>query len=156
MKKSLDDLFEEARIGPVEYEGLAVHRIVTRKVYKPGQFIIRFLKAAPYPIQGLRINIEPGKLFIEDDTYTRVLLRLDIITDDVLVKYQPSSKGSEIVFYNGWMYENEVLHAWFNNSGMLVEEQGNKLILHCSDGYGDYYREPSFDDLIVEIDFLND
>ena len=38
------------------------------------------------------------------------------------------------------------------HAGMLVEETENKMILHCSDGRG----EPTFDDLVVEIDFLDE
>ncbi len=37
------------------------------------------------------------------------------------------------------------------HAGMLVAETGNKMILRCSDGRG----EPTFDDLIVEIEFLD-
>ena len=128
MKKSIDDLFKETRIRPVEYEGFAVHRIVTRKVYKPGRFVIKFLRATEYPIQGLRINIDSGSLTIDDQMYKQVLLRLDVVHEEVLVTYRPSRNGSDIDFYNGWMYEDEVhprLVQQFRHAGRRTREQAD-------------------------------
>jgi len=152
MKRTLSELFMESRGATVEYEGLTVHGVVFKQVKKPGRFKVRFVKAVPVPVQALNINIEPGTLVIEDTESRKMILRLDTAPDVVEVRYRPSRKGSRISIYNAWIDESGRTDAWLVHAGMLVEERGNKMILRCSDGRG----EPTFDDLIVEIEFLED
>ena len=152
MKKTLGSLFEEATGPTVEYEGLTVHGVVRRHVTKPGRFLVRCLKAVQEPIQSLSIDMDTGKLIVPSGESPRVLIRFDTAPDVVLVKYHPSRNGGDLVLYNSWVDEKDSIDAWLNDSGMLVEETGNKMILRCSDGWG----EPTFDDLIVEIEFLKD
>lgn len=151
MKKTLAELFEESAGRAVQYRGLTVHGAVFKHVSKPGQFTVRFIKAVPKPLQALRINIDRGRLVIEDTASPKMLLRLDTSPSVVEVRYRPSPGGSRITLYNAWLDEQESVEAWLMHAGMLVEERGNKMILRCSDGWG----EPTFDDLIVEIEFLD-
>jgi hypothetical protein len=81
-----------------------------------------------------------------------MILRLDTAPDTIEVRYNPSRQGSRITIYNGWINESGGTDAWLMHAGMLVEETGNKMTLRCSDGRG----EPTFDDLVVEIEFLED
>lgn len=151
MKKILAKLFSEAKGHTVEYEGRTVHGVVFRHVNTPGKFLVRFIKAVPLPVQALCIDIEPGKLLIEDTEAPNMLLRLDTSPSVVNVSYRPGTKGSRISFYNAWINEDGGIDSWLVHAGMLVEESGNKMVLRCSDGRG----EPTFDDLIVEIEFLD-
>ncbi|MEW6533779.1 MAG: hypothetical protein AB1473_23315 [Thermodesulfobacteriota bacterium] len=152
MKKTLAELWNETAEATVQYEGQTVHGVVFKEVRKPGKFIVRFLRAVPSPVQALRINIRPGDLVIEDTISPKMILRLDTSPDLVEVHYRPSPRGSKITFYNSWIDENDAIDRWRRHFGMLVEETGNKMVLRCSDGRG----EPTFDDLIVEIEFLDD
>lgn len=129
-----------------------MHGVVFKKVKTPGRFIVRFVKAVSRPIQALLIDIDPGKLRIFDTESHKMILRLDTAPDTVEVQYNPSRQGSRIAIYNGWIDEKGGTDAWLMHAGMLVEETGNKMMLRCSDGRG----EPTFDDLIVEIEFLED
>ncbi|MEW6352656.1 MAG: hypothetical protein AB1646_26720 [Thermodesulfobacteriota bacterium] len=153
MKKTLADLFMEASGPTVQYKGLTVHSAVFRHVDKPGRFRVRFLKAVASPIQGLNIDIDRGHLLIAGAKSRKMILRLDTcpIEDEVLYRPAPSSTA-RLTLYNSWVDENESVDAWLVHAGMLVEETGNKILLRCSDGLG----EPTFDDLIVEIEFLDD
>lgn len=151
MKKTLGELFWETRAPTVEYEGLTVHRVVFKEVKEPGRFIVRFIKAIPKLVQALRINIYPGQLIIEETESPKMVLRLDTSPDTVEVLYRPSPLGSRITIYNAWINEDGGIDAWLMNAGMLVEETGNKMILRCSHGRG----EPTFADLIVEIEFVD-
>jgi hypothetical protein len=151
MKRTLAQLFGEAKGPTVEYEGRTVHGVVFRHVNRAGTFVIRFIKAVPVPLQALRIRIDSGKLFVENSESAQILLRLDTAPGVVNVRYQPSPMGGRISFYNAWINEDGGVDAWLVNAGMLVEETANKMILRCSDGRG----EPAFDDLIVEIEFLD-
>lgn len=152
MKKTLAELWMETRGPTVRYEGRTVHGVIFRDVKKEGRFIVRFVKAAPKPLQALLIDIDPGKLLVEDSESAKMILRLDTCPDIVEVRYRPTRKGSRISMYNAWINEDGGVDAWLMNSGMLVEEVGNKMTLRCSDGRG----EPTFDDLVVEIEFLKD
>ncbi len=152
MKKTLNQLFWETRGPSVEYEGRTVHRIVVRNVKRPGRFLVRFLEAAQEPIQALSIDIERGNLIVQGVESRKVLLRFDTGPGVVLLRYQPSRNGSDISFYNSWIDEDGLTLAWENHSGMLLEETGSKMILHCSDGW----EAPTFDNLVVEIEFLKD
>ena len=152
MKKTLAELFGEADGPTVRYEGKTVRSAVFRYVNESGQFIVRFIRAVPLPLQALRLHIDPGKLLIEDTESAQMLLRLDTSPQVVNVRYLPERNGSRIGIYNAWINEDGGVDAWLVNAGMLVEETGNKLLLRCSDGRG----EPTFDDLIVEIEFLDD
>jgi len=151
MKKTLAQLFGETDGPTVHYKGMIVHSAVFKNVRKSGEFIVRFVRAVPLPLQALRIRIDPGKLLVENTESAQILLRLDTSPDVVNVRYRSSQEGSRITFYNAWINEDGGVDAWLVNAGMLVEETGNKLLLRCSDGRG----EPTFDDLIVEIEFLD-
>ena len=152
MKKKLGELFKESRGKPVTYGRRLVHAAVFVNVTKPGRFVVRFVKAIEKPVQALSIDIDPGELTIEDTKSPRMILRLDTAPDVVEANYRPSPQGSRITFYNSWIKEDGGIDAWLVHAGMLVEESGNKMILRCSDGRG----EPTFDDLIVEIEFPED
>ena len=152
MKKTLAQLFGESKGPTVQYEGKTVHGVVFRHVDTPGRFAARFIRAVPLPVQALCIDIEPGKLIVEDSEAPNMILRLDTSPGVVNVFYRPSTKGSRMSIYNAWINEDGGIDSWLVNAGMLVEETGNKMLLRCSGGRG----EPTFDDLIVEIEFLGD
>ncbi len=152
MKKTLQERFDESNGKPVLYDGRLVHAVVYRNVTKPGRFIVRFKGAIESPVQALALDIKQGTLVIAGEESARMILRLDTSPDVVEVLYQPPPEGSRIVIYNEWIDEDGRIDAWLMHAGMLVEETENKMILRCSDGRG----EPTFDDLIVEIDFLEE
>jgi hypothetical protein len=152
MKKTLAELWDETTGPTVQYDGLTVHGVVFKHVEKAGRFIVRFIKAVHTPMQALRIDIDPGKLLIEEIESAKMILRLDTSPDTIEVVYRPHRDGSRISMYNAWINEDGGIDAWLMNFGMLLEEAGNKMTLHCSDGRG----EPTFDDLIAEIEFLAD
>lgn len=152
MKKILVELFNEAKGPTVEYEGLIVHSIVFKYVTKPGRYMVRFMKGVSKPPQGIGIAINKGELTVEDTTAKRIALWYDYCPEVVEVMYRPPRDGGRLSIYNIWENEGGGVEAWIMHAGMLVEESGNKMILRCSDGRG----EPTFDDLIVEIEFLDD
>jgi hypothetical protein len=152
MKEILEELFMASRGKPVLYEGRFVHAAVFRNVSKRGRFLVRFLKAAQEPIQALGLRIDQGTLSIEGEDSPKMILRLDTAPDVVEVEYRPPRKGTKVWIYNEWINEKGGTDAWLMHAGMLVEETGNKMTLRCSDGRG----EPTFDDLVVEIEFLDD
>ena len=152
MNRTLDDLCWESGAPSAEFEGRTVHRIAVRHVTKPGCFLARMIRASEEPIQALSIHIESGKLIVPGIESSKILLCFDAPPEVVMVRYKPSRKGSDIIFYNSWIHEDGHTVHWINHAGMLVEEAGDKMTLHCSDGW----YAPTFDNLVVEIEFLND
>jgi hypothetical protein len=152
MTKSLNTLFMEAGGPTVQYNGLSVHRAIFRHVKQRGRYLVRFINAISKPLQGVGIAIDKGSLTVEDATAKRIALWYDYSPAVVTVYYRPSREGGRLSIYNIWEDENGTVQAWLMNAGMLMKETGNKILLRCSDGRG----EPTFDDLIVEIEFLND
>ena len=128
-----------------------VHAAVFREVTKPGRFMVRFIKAVETPLQALSIDIDRGKLLIAGVEASNMILRLDTSPQIVDVRYRSSPRGDRIAIYNSWINDYGGIDSWIANAGMLVEETGNKMILRCSDGLA----EPTFDDLVVEIEFLD-
>ncbi len=58
-----------------------------------------------------------------------------------------SKDGCELKVWNVWRIDG-LTQAWVGNSGLIIENQGNKIKLLCSDGVG----EPSFSDLIIDME----
>jgi hypothetical protein len=152
MKKTLADLWRETTGHTVTFEGVTVHAIIFREVRESGRLVVRFLDSRPKPIQALRIDIDPGQLLVQGEAASKMILRLDTSPTSVEVHYRAAGQGSRIALYNAWIDENGQIDRWTMHAGMLVEETGNKMLLRCSDGRG----EPTFDDLVVEIEFLDD
>lgn len=150
--KILCDLFMQSRKPTVQYKGLTVHAAYFKHVKKPGAFIVRFLHEINFPIQALGIDIDDGIMVIEGFEVSKTILRRDTCPEVVIVHYDPPPWGTRLCLYNQWIDKNGNSDAWIGNAGMLVEEFGNKVFFHCSDGKG----EPTFDDLIVEIEFIDD
>jgi hypothetical protein len=150
MKNTLAELFMAAAGPTVEYEGRIVHAAIFRQVTQPGSYLVRFVKAVRKPLQVLGMAIDKGELRVEDTTAQKIALWYDSSPDVVEVHYRPYPGGDRLSIYNMWEDEEGTVHAWLVHAGMLVEEIGNKMILRCSDGWG----KPTFNDLIVEIEFL--
>lgn len=55
-------------------------------------------------------------------------------------------RARHVDIWNSWSFEG-VDSAWLGNAGMMVETEGDRTVLRCSDGLG----AADFDDLVVEI-----
>jgi hypothetical protein len=152
MKKKLADLWRETTGATVTFEGKTVHAVVFKEVRNAGRLLIRFVEAIAYPIQALRMDIDPGEFLIDGETASKMILRLDTAPTTVAVNYRASPQAGKLTIYNAWIDDNGQIDRWAMHAGMLVEENGNKMTLRCSDGRG----EPTFDDMVVEIEFLDD
>lgn len=150
---SLAQRFLEAAGGPIEVEGRLVHGIFRRKVESTTTVRVRRqATSASGPTTGLRLKVQRGKLRLNGESFSDVVLWSDTSPEDVAIRFEVSQSGSELRVWNCWRDDRGVLQAWLNNAGMLLEEDGNRIVLRCSSGPGGI----SFDDLVVGLDFADD
>jgi hypothetical protein len=98
----------------------------------------------------LNLDVDGGSLSVNGEELTRVALRTDTTPSNVEAVVQASG-DAELTLYNGWVGSHDELHAWIGNSGMVVEEDGDRATIRASDGHG----EPTFDDLVATVRFTS-
>ena len=149
MADKLSDLFERARTSVVEWNGARVHSMFEVEGIDVGQRVeVRFTQTSSARPQGLRIKVRGGALQIAGDELDNIILWSD--TAPVTVSATVTSRGGsvDLRLWNCWRDPAGTTHAWIGNAGMLVEENGKaKILLRCSDGFGD----AAFDDLVVSL-----
>ena len=142
--------FIEAKGGPIEVDGRLVHGIFRRRVESVTTVrLMRQSTSASGPITGLRLKVQRGKLRVNDESLTDVVLWSDTSPDEVLLRCEVPKGGSELRVWNCWRDDQRVMQAWLANAGMLVEEHGRLVTLRCSSGPGGV----SFSDLVVQLSF---
>jgi hypothetical protein len=57
--------------------------------------------------------------------------------------------NAELRIWNCWKLPDEIQQAWVGNAGITTETNGNKVLLGCSTGVGEF--DPT--DLIAEVYF---
>ncbi|MEX3959238.1 hypothetical protein [Trinickia sp. EG282A] len=148
MTETLANRFQQSKGRPIRVGNETVFAIYEASV-AAGRLLVRITREAdkPAPTQGLRFKIQPGSFEVNKQTLSDIVLWADNSPDDVTLLV-PTAKDAAIKIWNVWSVD-DVMHAWTGNSGMLVEQTGRNLTLHCSDGTG----EVCFSDLIASIEF---
>ena len=142
--------FIEAKGGPIEVDGRLVHSIFRRKVGSGTSVrLTRQSTSTSGPVTGLRLKAHRGKLRVNDESLTDVVLWSDTSPDEVLIRCEIPEGGSGLRVWNCWRDEQGVMQAWLANAGMLVEERGGRVTLRCSSGPGGV----SFTDLVEQLSF---
>jgi hypothetical protein len=147
MKSSWKDIIGREKIISKDFEHR--HDVIQWDVQKitAEQLIkLTFLsKNSPYR-QGVRIAIDAGKgeIEINDIKAKRIELWYDTAPQEVILKCKSSEGLLSIynIFDTGWGRKSQMY-----KSGMLIEEQGNKIIYRCND-FGETDR---FDKLVFSI-----
>jgi hypothetical protein len=152
MSKSLESLFQEANWHPIEVFGRETVGIYSRTVSAGS--ILRFtrLKSSSIVTQGLRIDTSKRVFEIDSKRFKSMIHWADTDADEVQITI--SGKSDALVkFWNVWSEDvggHQVTQAWSRNAAMQVTEEGNSVLLECSDGVG----EVDFSDLVVRLTFI--
>jgi len=149
MSQTLGEHFVKSKGHPIEFKGLWVHSIYFRKVLPDTRVKIRFASASAERNQALRLKLEKGKLLVNGKELKDVVLWKQTSPEVVEMRCKTPRCGSRLKIWNAWQDESGVMQAWIGNAGMLIQQQSDRVILHCSDGMGASH----LDDLVVEIDF---
>lgn len=153
--KALADVFAAAQQPSLEWEGetaYAVYEIVPA----PEALVVRFLKAAAAPVQGLTLKATGASLVVNEVEASEIVLWRDTAPDEVIVRVRPAPGNSvRLKVWNVWratMGGVEVTQAWLGNAGMRVEavDPERRILLRCSDGQGPV----DFTDLEVSLTLL--
>lgn len=146
----LADRFVAEEGGPVELEGKLVHSIYRRQLREGMRVRVVRCSAAPAgPTAGLRLKLHRGRLRVGTETLADIVLWSDTSPEQVTIECEPAGGRAELRAWNCWRDEQGVMQAWLANAGMLVQEEGDVVILRCSSGPGGV----SFGDLVVELRF---
>src|SRR5262249_34485511 len=120
-----------------------------RRIQAGDRFTIEFLSWTSELVQGLTLRTKRGLLEVNDVESSVISLWMDTAPAVVDVECLTSGRDGLLMVSNRWVRPDGVKDEWTNNAGMLVEDSGNRVLLHCSNGYG----EPDFDNLVVELRF---
>jgi hypothetical protein len=147
MADTLSKLFQASKGEPITISGKLVHGIYKREVKADSVFKINRISHSNDIVQGLRIKCDKGKLAVNGQILTEIILWTDTSPTEVEIKLLSKSDVT-VKFWNVWRCK-ELVQAWVGNAGFYIEEGESKAILECSHGEGGV----NFNDLVVEIAF---
>jgi hypothetical protein len=147
MVETLSSLFQRSQGAAVEIDGRLVQPIFQDKIAgTEARFLIRRIKSMNSPVQGLRLKAVKGRIKVNGQSHSEVILWAD--TSPASVEISVSSKsGCVLKAWNVWRV-GDIAQAWVGNSGIHSKKVGRVVVLACSDGVG----EVDFTDLVVEIE----
>ena len=154
--------FVESGFAPVEFDGALVHPAYTHPISAGDRVRVRCVRANSTRAQGIMLRLrvpgvrgragEGGRLRVEEAEAPSIALWIDSAPEIVDAECVDARDGAVLQVSNRWRLPDGREDEWLNSFGILIEDAGpGTVFLHCSDGYGD---EPSFDDLIVELEIV--
>ena len=132
---NLAERFAESKGRPLEVDGVLVHAIY-RRVVTPGELVrIRRVHAVSSPTQGLRLSLKKGLAEIDGQKLKDVVFWADTAPSHVeVVCHTGKASSAELCVWNCWKKDDGVMHAWLCDAGMVIEEEGPRVSIHCGDG----------------------
>lgn len=116
------------------------------------QLSIDFAHGSPVRPQGLRLKARGGVIELNDQVLEDIVLWHENAPRTIIARLHPkeSDVPMNLRVWNAWRDPAGTMQAWVGNSGIIVEERGDMIVLHCSDGFD----EPNFDDLVVALELM--
>ena len=145
----LSDQFLASGGTPIQVDGNLVHAGYTVENLQSCEFSVSMARGSRWP-QALCVAIvtRAGVLEVNGERSKRFALWTVSAPSLFEVAVRTRSRV-DLRLWNAWRIGSSVEHAGTDNSGMLVERDGDEVILRCSDGYGAI----DFTDLVVSIEF---
>lgn len=144
---TLSVYFQRSGGKPIDFGGQSVQPIFIMKLRKGRhQISIRRVKSKEAPISGLRLKATAGKIEVNGQQHSEIILWADTSPEDVLITTSCES-DSELKAWNVWRID-DLIQAWVGNAGLVVDAHNHSITLRCSDGVGDV----DFDDFVVQIE----
>jgi hypothetical protein len=147
MTETLSFIFQKTNGAPIEINGVIIRPSYKLNLQKgEHKFLIRRLKVKEKPLQGIRLKIKKGEIFVNDKTLSDVILWANT-SPDLIEIHIKSKKDCELIIWNEWQIDN-LTQAWVGNAGIHIVNGEKVTKLECSNGIGDV----DFTDLVVEIE----
>jgi hypothetical protein len=153
MTSKLAELFQASNGAPIEWQGKTVRMMYEVLGLHAGQVIqITFEKVSSARPQAVRLKARGGRLEVNGQVLDDIAIWSDSATNPVRLVVRPATDSNPISVrvWNAWRDSAGTMQAWIGNSGIVVEEGGKAVVLHCSDGFD----EPVFDDLVAQFEIL--
>jgi hypothetical protein len=151
MNPTLTELFMSSKGQPITWHGKTIVLSYKRIVSANSQILIERVRSSTNTVQALRINASKKVLRIDDIQANKLILWADTSPSESTLNIGGRGQ-TELCFYNAWRRQKDgynITDSGLMNSGIHVTEQGNSVLLECSDGVG----EVDFSDLVVRLTF---
>jgi hypothetical protein len=146
---SLNARFAENGGRPIRFGGQTVHIAYKRNISAGDQFSVEFLRRSAERDQGVNLRARKGQLMVNDVRSSAISLWVETAPPIVEVACLRTPRDGLLLVSNQWRRPDGVEDEWTNNAGIIVEDRGAIVYLHCSDGVG----EPNFNDLVLKLEF---
>jgi len=149
MNETLSAVFQKNMGAPIYYQGEAVLPIVLFPLEKGvHEFSLKRIRAKAMPLSGLKLKVAKGKVEIEGEAHSDVVLWSNTSPDICNFKVV-ANRGCILKIWNVWEVDG-LVQAWVGNSGIVVRPvESGGLELRCSDGVGGI----DFTEVISVVDF---
>lgn len=147
MSKNLSELLADARGAAIRYGDVDVTAIYELPLTTSSVLRVTFSEFSRQVPQGLRFRAEGATIGTNGLTLTDAVFWTDTAPPQFDVTVTPSRKRVVLKIWNEWRDEHGLEHAWIGNAGMVVERDGDRMLIRCSDGVG----AVSFTDMVVRL-----
>jgi len=148
--KTFGEMFVESRGGAIRHGDMSVVQMLELLIDPECDVHFGFVASNTEVTQGLALKVKSGNLVINGHSITDAVLWRDT-APDIVVAHPVAARGEPRVrlrVWNVWRGASDVTQAWIGNAGLVVNDDDDGIVIHCSDGVG----EPDFHDLIVRIE----
>jgi hypothetical protein len=152
VKKTLSEMFIGSRGRAVSIDGKRIQTSYKQRIWPNHGLRVTFIVARPEPLQGLRVKVSGGRLFIngrDDLPLPDVVLWTDTAPKTLTLRFE-GRKPCTLLIWNCWEDDRRVTQAWIGNAGIIVEKNADRgARLRCNSRH-----EMTFADLVVDIERL--
>lgn len=149
MMETLSSIFQRTCGAPIEMDGRAIIPIFQMSLSSGRKdFLVRRLDASSESVTGLRIKAVKGKIEVNGQSHSEIILWADTSPDVVPLSIF-SKSGCELKIWNVWR-AGDLIQAWVGNAGLIVTNNKNSFKLECSGGD----EGVNFCALVVQVEFL--
>ena len=132
---TLAERFAKSQGQPQEVDGVLVENIYRRSVSNGQVVRVRRVQATTAPTQGLRLKLDKGSVVVGGRKHKDVVLWADTAPTDVEVVCDAGEASSaQLRAWNCWKDDDGVMQAWLGDAGMVIDEDGQRVLIRCGDG----------------------
>ena len=149
MTNTLGHPFRTGNRRKTTWQGRTVYPYVTLSVNEGAKIRLTRVTASPIRAQAVKVSIDKGELRANGVLASTIAVWSHTAPETATLEVV-GRRARSIDIWNAWSLDG-VDSAWLGYAGMLVEHDGAKHTLRCSDGLGGL----SFSDLVVQMEIAS-